>query len=43
MKVRLPFFWVKDPDTLGDLFYDLAREEKMLEELENPGDGPQPR
>ena len=42
MKPRLPFWWIRDPDTLGDLLYDLAREERMNAELEDPCDGPQP-
>jgi len=37
MKPRLPFWWVKDPDTLGDFLYDLAREE-----MGDPSEGPQP-
>jgi hypothetical protein len=39
---RLPFWWIKDADTLGDLLYDLAREEQMNAELEDPSEGPQP-
>lgn len=35
---RLPFSWVKDPDTLGDLLYDLAREERDITELEDPSE-----
>jgi|BarGraIncu01121A_1022015.scaffolds.fasta_scaffold14833_3 hypothetical protein len=35
---RLPFSWVADPDTRADLRYDLAREIRDLEELENPED-----
>jgi hypothetical protein len=42
MAPKPPFWWIKDQDTLGDLLYDLAREEMMLEELENPGNGLQP-
>jgi hypothetical protein len=29
---------VKDPDSRADLLYDLAREEKDVEELEDPTD-----
>ncbi len=39
---RLPFSWVKDPETLGDLLYDLARERQALEELEDPEIGRRP-
>ena len=35
---RTPFWWVKDPDTLGDLLYDLAREERDIAELEDPSE-----
>jgi hypothetical protein len=42
MKPRLPFWWIRDPDTRADLLYDLAREEQMNAELEDPSDGPQP-
>lgn len=38
MKARLPFWWIKDADTLGDLLYDLERERRDLEELENPSE-----
>jgi hypothetical protein len=37
-----PFWWVADPDTRADLRYDLVRELKALEELENPSEGRQP-
>jgi len=36
-----PFWWVADPDTRADLRYDLVRELKALEELENPSEGRQ--
>ena len=39
---RSPFWWVADPDTRADLLYDLAREQKDVEELEDPSEGPQP-
>jgi hypothetical protein len=39
---RLPFSWVADRETREDLGYDLAREERDLEELENPTEGPHP-
>jgi hypothetical protein len=39
---RLPFWWVADPDTRADLLYDLAREEQMNAELEDPSEGKQP-
>ena len=39
---RSPFWWVADPDTRADLRYDLAREIRDLEELENPSEGRQP-
>jgi hypothetical protein len=40
--MALPFSWVRDPDTQADLLYDLARELRDVEELENPDDGRQP-
>jgi len=42
MKPRAPFWWIRDPDTRADLLYDYERDLKMIEELENPSDGPQP-
>jgi len=42
MKPRLPFWWIRDPDTRADLIYDLAREQGNVEELECPEDGWQP-
>jgi hypothetical protein len=39
---RLPFSRVKDSDTLGDLLSDLAREEQMNAELEDPSEELQP-
>jgi hypothetical protein len=39
---RSPFWWIRDPDTLGDLLYDLARELRDVEELEDPSEGKQP-
>ena len=39
---HLSFSWVADPDTRADLRYDLAREQKDVEELENPSEGRQP-
>jgi hypothetical protein len=35
---RLPFSWVRDPDTRANLLYDLARELWGVEELEDPED-----
>jgi len=35
---RLPFSWVRDPDTRADLLYDLVRELKDIAELEDPRD-----
>jgi hypothetical protein len=42
MKPRAPLWWIRDPDTRADLLYDLAREERMNAELEDPSEGPQP-
>ena len=42
MARKPPFWWVRDLDTLGDLLYDLAREQRDVEELEDPSDGRQP-
>jgi len=42
MKPRPPFWWIRDIDTRADLLYDYERDLKMIEELENPSDGPQP-
>ena len=39
---RSPFWWVADPDTGAICAYDLARELRDLEELENPSEGRQP-
>jgi hypothetical protein len=39
---HLPFSWVTDPDTRVDLRYDLAREIRDLEELEDPSEGTRP-
>jgi hypothetical protein len=36
---RSPFWWIADPDTRADLRYDLAREIRDLEELEDPSEG----
>jgi len=40
--VHLSFSWVADPDTRADLRYDLAREIRDLEELEDPSEGTRP-
>jgi hypothetical protein len=42
MKPCRPFWWIRDIDTRADLLYDYERDLKMIEELENPSDGPQP-
>jgi hypothetical protein len=39
---HLSFSWVADLDTRADLRYDLAREIRDLEELEDPSEGTWP-